>query len=115
MLTQLENRLTILINIFQQSEFIRLHELAKVGRCKTLLAFWVKLLFKAAELQHAGLLFVEPDKPLSIRTIAHWNDFQHVAHGRFYDPKQPQQQSGKAFTDTVALIGKEWQSGQNSG
>ncbi|MFC6169383.1 conserved phage C-terminal domain-containing protein [Loigolactobacillus jiayinensis] len=185
--TQSEIHVIIPINIFQQPEFTKLHELTKAGRYTTLLAFWVKLLFKAAELQHDGLLFVEPDKPLSIRAIARWNDFQHdervppllqllctckliapaangqyrichwerffvakdTAHGRpsrFYDPQKPptaqpapqppvplpanvtplalqkytpeqraklaasshrilaylQQQSGKAFTDTVA-------------
>ncbi len=175
------------VTLFTEPNWQQLDQETTKLQWRDVFAIWIKLLFRAADLDQAGLVYTSKNRPLSNRTIANWAKIGHselippllqhlqkndmiapaangqyrichwerffvakdTAHGRpsrFYDPQQPptaqpapqppvplpanvtplalqkytpeqraklaasshrilaylQQQSGKAFTDTVA-------------
>lgn len=66
------------IDLYQWPEFTKLQQCSRSGQYKSILAFWNDLLFKAARLNQGGLLFAEPEQPLTLRTIAKWTGFSHT-------------------------------------
>ncbi|MFD1317354.1 conserved phage C-terminal domain-containing protein [Loigolactobacillus zhaoyuanensis] len=95
----MEPMLAIPINLFQEPGWIQLDKATTKIQWRNIMAVWNALLFHAAKLNHAGLVYKTRDQPLAMLTIAKW---AKITHSELIQPLLHLLQTNQQISATAA-------------